>query len=186
MGWKIWVGIAVFFSFFFKFSFFWHFGIFLTFLLMFWWDFLHFRYPYFDQLDQFRPILVNVGPFGQFWAILGHFGPYDPHVTPYLMEWCWNEVGTELRTSKLTSFGHLPDPECSKCGPRGPKSGQNKPKIAFWQHKSAQRACFVLQGCDKVGTQQGASGQTRWSICQTQIVPNVAPGGPRSGQNRPN
>jgi hypothetical protein len=118
-----------------------------------------------------------LGHFGPFWAILGNFGPYYPHVNPYLMELCWNEVGTELRTSKLTSFGHLPDPECSKCGPRGPKSGQNKPKIAFWQHKSAQRACFVLKGCDKVGTQQGASGQTRWGLfVQVKRVKKLAQG----------
>jgi hypothetical protein len=43
-------------------------------LLIFWWDFLHYPYIYFDPLDQFRPILVYVGQFWQFWAILGHFG----------------------------------------------------------------------------------------------------------------
>ena len=74
-GSKNLVCIAVFLTFFFKFSFltFWHF---LTFLLIFWWDSLPFRYPYFDALDQFRPILFNDGQFGPFWDILGHFGPF--------------------------------------------------------------------------------------------------------------
>ena len=86
----------------------------------------------------------------------------------------------ELRTSKLISFGHLPDPECSKCRPRGPKSGQNKLKIAFWQHKSAQRACFGLKGCEKVGKQQGASEQTRWVLfVQVKKVKKSAQGLPK-------
>ena len=33
----------------------------------------------------------------------------------------WNEVGTSLRTSRLSSLTHLPDPECPKCGSKGAK-----------------------------------------------------------------
>ena len=35
----------------------------------------------------------------------------------------WNEVGT-LRTFRLNSLAHLPDPACPKCGPMGAKKGQ--------------------------------------------------------------
>ena len=61
----------------------------------------------------------------------------------------WNKVGTQEMTSRETSLGHLPDPKCPKSGPRGPKSGQNELKIAFWQHKSAGRAYFGMEGLEQ-------------------------------------
>ena len=48
------------------------------------------------------------------------FSPLGPYVNTYLMEHCWNKVGKALRTSRLTSLAHLPDPEGPKYGPRGP------------------------------------------------------------------
>ena len=41
---------------------------------------------------------------------------------PSLSDWTdLNEVGTALRTSRLTNLSHLPDPECPKYGPNWAK-----------------------------------------------------------------
>ena len=36
----------------------------------------------------------------------------------------WNKVGTPMETSRPTSLGDLPDPDCPKYGPTGAKKGQ--------------------------------------------------------------
>ena len=41
---------------------------------------------------------------------------------------------------------HFPDPESLNCGPKENKKGPKQAKIAFWSHKSAQRAYFGLKG----------------------------------------
>ena len=66
------------------------------------------------------------------------------------MEQCWNEIGTALKISRLTSLAHLPDPEC-------PKSG--------------------LEGVERVITQQGASGHTSWGLfIKFKVVKKIGPG----------
>ena len=46
----------------------------------------------------------------------------------YILGWKgWKKVGTPRKTSIQTSMGHLPPPECLKCGPMGAKKG---PKLA--------------------------------------------------------
>ena len=42
------------------------------------------------------------------------------------MEQCLNKVGTALRTFRLTSLAHLPDPEFPKSCPKAAKECQNK------------------------------------------------------------
>ena len=59
------------------------------------------------------------------------FSQLKPNMTTYLIEQCWNQAGTALRTSRLTSLAHLPDPEYPNYGPRGPKSGPNRLKLPF-------------------------------------------------------
>jgi hypothetical protein len=39
-------------------------------------------------------------------------------------------------------LGHLPDYECPKCGPKGPKSGQNRLKIAFLATQTSLKGLF--------------------------------------------
>ena len=65
-----------------------------------------------------------------------------------------------MKTSKETSLSLLPDPECPKYGPTGPKMGKHRLKIAFWPHKSAHRAYWGWKGWNKVGTPMKASIQT--------------------------
>ena len=47
------------------------------------------------------------------------FSQLKPNVTTYLIEQCWNQAGTALRTSRLTSLAPLSDPNCPKYGTKG-------------------------------------------------------------------
>ena len=71
------------------------------------------------------------------------------------MENCWNEVGRALRTSRLNSLPHLPDPESPKYGQKGAKGGLNKVKIASWPYKLAQRSNFGLEVAEQAENPTG-------------------------------
>ena len=48
-----------------------------------------------------------------------------------VVEQGWNQVGTELRTSRLTSSALFPDQECLKYGLKGPNSTPKRLKVSF-------------------------------------------------------
>ena len=71
------------------------------------------------------------------------------------MEHRWNKAGWALRTSRLTSLPHLPDPESSKYGRKGAKGGPNKVKIAILPYKLAHRSNLGLEGAEQVKNPTG-------------------------------
>ena len=67
------------------------------------------------------------------------------------MKKCINKVVMTLRTSRLTSFAHLPDLECLKYGPKGPKRCPNLAENSSLAPQiGPEGPCLCWRGCNKV------------------------------------
>ena len=77
----------------------------------------------------------------------------------------WNKVGKPMKTSRQTSMGHLPHPECPKFGPTGTKKGPKQSKNSLLPQQFSSKGIFqVGRGGTRLEHQSRHPDRPVWAI----------------------